>query len=149
MSWLQFLLATGGFLGLLVAAIVDWRSRIIPNELVIWVFIMGGLLRLNVAPSQIYSSLAIAVAVFAPLAVLAFYGAIGGGDAKMIAASTLLVAPGQTLALLAAIAIAGGALSLLFLARERLDRAAAARRVGLPYGLAIFAGHAFILLWST
>jgi len=173
-SSLALLFEGAGLAGLSLAAVTDLRSRLIPNTLVLWVIAAGGAARLLTTGSHAWLSLAIAVAVFAPLAVLAYRDVIGGGDAKMIPAATLLVEPSQTFGLLLAIAVAGGALSAFYWAKGIAGRHAARPApvaicaagettspassgapasqpqapagVQLPYGVAILAGVAFTLL---
>jgi prepilin peptidase CpaA len=84
---------------------------------------------------------------------------IGGGDAKLIAAVTLLVPPGRVAALLLIIAIGGGILSGVYLVAHAKARAvtpsqeesthpAAALHIAasrsIPYGVAVFAGAVFV-----
>jgi prepilin peptidase CpaA len=173
-SSLALLFEGAGLAALGLAAVTDLRSRLIPNTLVLWVIAAGGAARLLTSGPHAWLSLAIAVAVFVPLAVLAYRDLIGGGDAKMIPAATLLVEPSQTFGLLLAIAVAGGALSAFYWAKGISARRsarpvpAAARAGGetpsrsssaasvpqpsapagvqLPYGVAILAGVAFTLL---
>lgn len=159
------ILAGVGVAGLVVAAVTDLRSRTIPNAAVAWVLGAGALSRFAADGVAAWHSLAILVVVSLPLGVLAYRNVIGGGDAKMMAASVLLVSPAQTLELLLAIAVAGGFLSTIYLllaARsagpEAGPEAGAAAvdgvagrwrsRLGaieLPYGPAILAGVALIL----
>ncbi|MFN4177980.1 prepilin peptidase [Phenylobacterium sp.] len=174
MSSLALLFEGAGLAGLALAAVTDLRSRLIPNTLVLWVIAAGGAARLLTAGPHAWLSLAIAGAVFAPLAVLAYRDLIGGGDAKMIPAATLLVEPSQTFGLLLAIAVAGGALSAFYWAKGIVGRStapagdlaggapepssspsslaafvphpSAPAGVQLPYGVAILAGVAFTLL---
>jgi prepilin peptidase CpaA len=145
---------------LALAAAVDLKRRIIPNGLVLCVIGAGGSLRLLEDGPTAWRSLGIALAVFVPLGVLAYHGAIGGGDAKMISATMLLVQPAQTLLLIAAIALAGGVLAVGYFIADTVSRvlgrlrpmsapspipspatlAARLDRSQLPYGLAILAG---------
>lgn len=124
-SSLALLLEGAGLAGLCAAAVTDLRSRLIPNALVLWVMAAGGAARWLTAAPHAWLSLAIAIAIFIPLAVLAYRDLIGGGDAKMIPAATLLVEPSQTLGLLLAIAVAGGVLSALYWVKGMIPRRAA------------------------
>jgi Flp pilus assembly protein protease CpaA len=171
----SFLLQAGAVASLALAAAIDLKMRIIPNWLVLCVIAAGGALRLLADGSAALWSFAIAFAVFVPLAAMTYRGHIGGGDAKMISATILLVEPAQVFALLTAIALAGGVLATLYfflsITRDtaaKPDRdlapfalkpasllpadalpATVAMPVGaveLPYGLAILAGTAFLLL---
>ena len=92
-------------------------------------------------------------------------GWVGGGDVKLLAATTLLASPGQVLNLLLAVSFAGGVLSAIYLllirmrfplmqagSRASLRRVIRAerwriRRGGpLPYACAISAGGLLTLL---
>jgi prepilin peptidase CpaA len=162
--------STAGLAVLSIAAFIDVRDRLIPNRLVILTFGGGLFLQLSVAPHQVWLSLAICFGIFVGLAFAARHNAIGGGDAKMIAAVTLLVPPDRVLSLLLEIALAGGFVAVVYLAarfslsRRRpplayvggrgtglssMLRAEGARIVGggpMPYGVAIAAGFAYCLL---
>lgn len=155
---------------LCVAAAIDIRERLLPNPTVLLVMAGGVVLRLLSDPGWPWPSLAI---WFAAVLVLGFIMAgrnwIGWGDAKMIAAVTLLVPPAGVADLLLAICIAGGVLSCLYIAtRHVLLRGQAAgasdivppglagiwqmecdriRRGGpMPYGVAILGGTAYSVL---
>jgi len=109
------LLQTTGMAGLLLAAVTDLDQRIIPNKLVAGVLAIGLLLQLQ-TPNLILASVAGALIVFFALGVLGHFNLIGGGDVKLIAATTLLVSPRSVLDLLLTIALAGGLLSCVYLA---------------------------------
>jgi prepilin peptidase CpaA len=158
---------------LFIAAFTDVRDRIIPNLLVVLTVAGGLLVQLASEPYLIWLSLLISFGIFVVLAYLARHKLIGGGDAKMIAAVTLLVPANQVLALILDIALAGGLVAAVYVvARLSLARRApslayaahsAGRRAGLcamvrvegariaagepmPYGVAIAAGFACRLL---
>ncbi len=86
--------------------------------------------------------LAAALAVFAAGVVAFHAGIFGGGDAKLLAAGALWIGAASVWAFLFATAIAGGVLALGFLIWAPLARKAGAeaRRIALPYGVAISAG---------
>ena len=135
-----------------VAAVIDLRSRRIPNWLVLAAFASG--LVLHVGRDGM-SGLAMAVGgaalgllVFAPLYLIR---AIGAGDVKLIAALGSLLGPQALVSVLVYCAIAGGVMSALLLARQGLLRASLANvlmnplhisRSGAkaPYGVAIASG---------
>jgi prepilin peptidase CpaA len=81
-------------------------------------------------------------------------GWLGGGDAKLLAASALWIGLGDLVTYCAVVAILGGALALLILAYRRLPIAALpgpgwALKLhradsGIPYGLAIAGGALWI-----
>jgi prepilin peptidase CpaA len=155
------------------AAFIDVRDRIIPNRLV--VLTLGGAIVVRLVSDPYYLiglSLIISFGIFVVLAYVTHHRFIGGGDAKMIAAVTLLVPAGGVLSLLLDIALAGGVVASVYLvARFGLTRHPASlayashfsgSRTGLcsmvrtevtrivggepmPYGLAIAAGFAYRL----
>lgn len=131
------LLEGAGLAGLLLATLTDIRSRIIPNGLVLWVIGFGCAARIATDGLDAWISLGAALAVFVPLAVLAHRDQIGGGDAKMIGAVTLLVEPARVVSLLLAIALSGGALAIGWLIAEQVRKAAAR-----PRPLPVFPGPA-------
>jgi prepilin peptidase CpaA len=110
------------FACLLAAAANDIMARIIPNRLVLAVMIAGFSLRLLPGPGMLWASLAVWAVVLGLLAVPASYAVLGWGDAKLIAAVTLLVPPGEVVSLLPAIAIAGGVLACAYLAARQVLR---------------------------
>jgi prepilin peptidase CpaA len=129
-------------LGLGVAAVLDWRSRIIPN----W---LNGAIALGAIPFWIVTGLAfwpgvalhvgIAAAVFALFAIAFHFGMMGGGDVKLLGALALWLPAGAVVQLLLIMSIAGGALTIAMAIRHRLSKAEDALEI--PYGLAIaFAG---------
>jgi len=109
--------------------------------------------RLLLAGDAVTAALAVAIAgaAFAPLALAFALGRVGGGDVKLLTACVLLAGPAGTPTLLAATALAGGAMALVALmpapkmALDRLTRHRFAG-AGLPYGVAIAAGAALSLL---
>jgi prepilin peptidase CpaA len=108
---------------LVAAAGFDLRRRIIPNALVIAVATTGIALGLVLRPGAMPLSLLIAAAVLLGFLVCTHYRLIGAGDAKMLAAVSLMVPPQATPTLLLEIALVGGLLSAVYLAaRWRLRR---------------------------
>ena len=105
-----------GLAGLVAAAARDVKNRIIPNGLVVFVAGVGLVLRLISGLTSTGLSLIAAGLIFVALVFLTHRNFIGGGDAKMIAAATLLVPPDRIVPLLLNIALAGGILSCFCLA---------------------------------
>jgi prepilin peptidase CpaA len=130
--------------GLVAAAAMDWRSRIIPN----W---LNALIALGAIPFWIatrvplWPDVAIHVAVAAlifGIFALAFYlGMMGGGDVKMLAALALWLPPMAVIQLVVIMSLAGGALTLAMVVRHRMAKAEG--QLEIPYGIAI----AFAGLW--
>jgi len=138
--------------GLFAAAVTDFQKRIIPDGLVFLTAGCGVAIRLLLEPSSAAPSAFIAFAILLILGFLARRSVIGGGDAKLIAAVTLLFAPADLGMLLLSIALAGGVLSGVYLLAHGLARksvpAGSIGRVAVdasvPYGVAIFAGTTVI-----
>ena len=145
------------------AAVRDLATRRIPNRVSVLVALLGVVLRLQ--DGQLALSLVVAVGAFSGLYLLWTRGWIGGGDVKLLAATTLLAPPGQVLSLLLAVSFAGGVLSAIYLllirmrfppmqagSRAPLRRVIRAegwrirRRGPLPYACAISAGGLLTLL---
>jgi prepilin peptidase CpaA len=115
-----------GLVALFVCAANDLTHRIIPNRWVVLIAASGLALGLALRPELVWISLPAAVLILVGFGVLAHFDLIGGGDAKLIGAVTLLVPPAQIGALLILIALAGGVLGCLyFAARYRLRMIAA------------------------
>lgn len=158
------------FSAVIAGVVRDLQDRIIPNVLVLIVCAAGVAMQFLGDGWSVWHGLIAAMTVYICAVVLVHWGFIGGGDAKLIIASTLLVPPGQVVALLLAIALAGGLLSCFYLAaqlvlkRRRLAYPAtdeSVRRGGhisnlirteadrimagepMPYAIAIFGGLAF------
>jgi prepilin peptidase CpaA len=149
------LLLSIGLMALIVAAAVDVKLRLIPNPVVLAIACCGLGLRMLNGLGGALESLAIAVVVFIPLGLLAGRKLLGGGDAKMMAAVTLLVAPTSIPRVFLTIALVGGALALVYVAsgyRTAHARTASAPTGStsapnsLPYGVAIAVGVAIVLL---
>ena len=105
-----------GILILMLAAVEDLRRRIIPNALVISLAVTGLLLGVVTRPLSLWINIVIALLVVVVFGALSHLDSFGSGDIKLMAATTLLVPPSQTVGLLVAVALAGGILSLIYLA---------------------------------
>jgi prepilin peptidase CpaA len=160
-SWLASLIL------LSVAAGMDLTHRRIPNEIVAAVAAIGLTQGIIAKPGQVWLSLLVAFVLLFGLGTLAHHQVIGGGDAKLISAVTLLVPSEGVGQLLIDIALAGGVLSCIYLlaryalgsltaassgAREvarpesgfaltiRTERVRIAAGGPLPYALAVWGG---------
>jgi prepilin peptidase CpaA len=123
-------LLAAGLAGLVAASVSDIKERLIYNEIVIFVLGVGLALRLVSTPELVWVSLVVAAVLLVVLGQLARFGVIGGGDAKLIAATLLLLPPQHDARLIAAIAVAGGILSCIYLAA----RMALRRGIFIPAG---------------
>lgn len=151
-------------------AITDIKWRTIPNRVVLLVLLAGIVVRSGDGLEALLAALAVAGFIFAAMLLLFHLGLVGGGDVKLLAAASLLSAPGEVGGQLVLIALAGGVMALMLLLRRvcqklhRKDSVPAERDVvpadhfaptltanqqnelpgfqgdGLPYGVAICIG---------
>jgi prepilin peptidase CpaA len=148
---------------LAVIAYGDVRTRRIPNVLSLAIAILG-LLRIILGrdPVAMGHTLAAATAIFIAAFLLFWYGGIGGGDTKLVAATALLVGYHDLFSFLFLMSACGGALALAMLARSRLrprrwlparwareplaTDTVAPGRPTVPYGVAIAAAGVVTLI---
>jgi prepilin peptidase CpaA len=150
---------------LMTAAWRDVATRTIPDSLSLLLLGTGGLARIVAGPSAFALSVATALLLLILLMVIHSRGLIGGGDVKIMSALAAGLSPLDSYRFVTATALAGGILAIVYLllssrlqglncARRKslLGRVAAVeawrirRRGPLPYGVAIAAGGAFVLL---
>lgn len=107
---------------LVIVAYQDTRTRRIPNALSLATAALG-LTRIAFAAEVIHAgyTLAAAMIIFAITFALFQRGAIGGGDAKILPATALLIGDRELLGFLFLMSLCGGVLALGILAAERLD----------------------------
>ena len=139
---------------LLGAAAFDLRSRRIPDAFSLAIVVaFGGVLAAgSVGLGAAAWHVLAAALVFAGGAGLFAAGMIGGGDVKLMAASSLWIGWSDTLRFLLLVALLGGVLAAAALVARRAlrdDRAAGLRHLldaeeGLPYGVAIAAAALLI-----
>ena len=131
---------------LLVAAVIDVRTFTISNRLNLTIALLAPLYWLSIA-LPLWPDAAIQLGagagVFALLAVAFFAGVMGGGDVKLAAALALWFSPASTLKFLIIMSLAGGVLTLAYLAFHRVKRREG--RPEIPYGVAIAIGGIAIL----
>ncbi len=145
------------------AALHDIALRTIPNAASIGLVVVGFAMRLQ--DGWIIPSLLAAAAVFVAAVFCWRRGWLGGGDVKLLAATTLVVPTLQVGSLLVLTAQCGGLLALTYLGLSRVVRVAPAgqprgalrrllraerwricRGAPLPYGFAIAAGGITLLI---
>lgn len=159
--------ATGvAFVALLAAAsVTDWRSRRIPNVVVLALLVLGLVVSVALRPGlaaigQSLGAVALGFAVWIPFYALRVMGA---GDVKLFAAGAAWLTPMLVVKALVYTAFAGGALALVWLVSEfgtkfamlrlghllrrpgiAFDKSLAlpAGRHHIPYGVAISVGLA-------
>jgi len=148
-----------------VAAWRDVATRAIPNTVSLLIVLAGALSRILVGPLALALSAATAMLIFLLLMVAFSRGLLGGGDVKIMAALAVGLSPFDTWRFVLATAISGGLLAVVYIVLSRntrrlrgtkrtslLGRIAQVefwrirRRGPLPYGVAIAAGGAFVLL---
>jgi prepilin peptidase CpaA len=150
---------------LLVAAWRDVATRTIPDAVSLLIAALGAAIRLLDGPSALALSAGTALMLFVVLLIVFSRGLIGGGDVKIMTALAVALPPPDSFRFVVATAIAGGFLAIAYLLLSRrlhgpdptrrsafLGRVVAVecwrirRRGPLPYGVAIAAGGAFVLL---
>ena len=104
-----------------VVAYQDVRTRRIPNALSLAMAILG-LARIGLAQDAVGGSytLAAGAVVFAVTLALFQYGVIGGGDAKLIPATALVIGYRDLLGFLFLMSLCGGALAIASIAVDKL-----------------------------
>jgi prepilin peptidase CpaA len=155
---------------LAVIAYGDMRTRRIPNVLSLAIAILG-LLRIILVHDPVAAghTLAAGTAIFVAAFLLFCYGAIGGGDAKLVAGTALLVGYHDLSSFLFLMSACGGALALAILAHDTLRPRlwltlrwektpsgmetagciAAPARPTVPYGVAIAAAGVVTLILNA
>jgi prepilin peptidase CpaA len=131
---------------LVAAAVDDWRRRTITNRLNAAIALLAipfwWASGLSLWP-DVALQIAMAAAMFALFAIAFRFGAMGGGDVKLVAALALWLSPGATLRLLVIMSIAGGLLTLAMAIRHRIARPGG--ELEIPYGIAIAFGGFWLI----
>jgi prepilin peptidase CpaA len=131
---------------LVVAAIGDIRSRTIPNWLTLGIALAAipfwWMSDLGLWP-DIAIRIGIALFIFAIFAAAFAAGMMGGGDVKLLAAIALWLQPGAVMLLLVIMALAGGALTLAMVIRQKLAKRS--DHLQIPYGVAIAFGGLWLI----
>ena len=131
---------------LVVAAVGDWRRRLIENWLtggtalaapLFWVAQGYGLW------PAIGFQVILAATLFVVFAILFTIGAMGGGDVKLIAALGLWFPLEAMLHLLLIMSVLGGLLTLVLLIHHRMTKQPG--RPEIPYGIAIAAAGLWVI----
>ena len=124
---------------LVIAAVGDIRSRIIPNWLnaAIALLAIPFWFAVGLDTHAMLIQVGLASVVLALFAACFVIGMMGGGDVKMLAALALWMPLGKMAALLVWMAVAGGVLTLGMLLVHRLRKSS--DKLEIPYGVAISA----------
>jgi prepilin peptidase CpaA len=122
-----------------IAAFEDFRRLKIPNLLPLllcaaWPLYVAAVPNPGGAVSFVLGAVGVALAVFLAGAVLFARGWLGGGDVKLLSATTLWAGAPQTFGLLAATGILGGVLALILLSPFGRYASAARSLLGQPGG---------------
>ncbi len=140
------------FPGLLIyAAVRDAGSMTIPNwvsaAVAVGFLVLGPML---LPPATFGTHVLVGLAALAAAAGMFAMGWVGGGDAKLFAASALWIGAADFPLYIAAVALSGGALALALLGLRQLQPVAGAqaawaarlltKQEGIPYGIALAAG---------
>jgi prepilin peptidase CpaA len=144
------LLIAGGWQDLRTMRIANAVSVAIVTSFALWA--SAGLLLDKFSLSAVGWAAACAFAVFALGAAAFAGGALGGGDVKLLSATSLFAGPGLLIDFLLVTSVVGGAMALAMLAGapigasvdERGGTVRARLRSGLPYGPAIAAGGLWV-----
>lgn len=150
---------------LIFAALRDIVSRTIPDSIALLIAFTGAFARILDGPSALAISVGTASLLFVVLLITFYRGFIGGGDVKLMAALCIGLSPFDSYRFVIATAVSGGVLAVAYLVlslsprgprktrRTPLLRRIVAveswrirKRGPLPYGVAIAAGGAFVLL---
>ncbi len=131
---------------LVAAAVLDVRSRTIPNSLNLAIALLAipfwwasGLALWPDAALQ----LGVGALVFAAFAGVFALGAMGGGDVKLVAAIALWLPWQAVIFLLVLMSLAGGVLTLAMVAHKRIARHE--NPLEIPYGVAIAFGGLWLI----
>jgi prepilin peptidase CpaA len=131
---------------LVIAAVIDVRTFTISNRLNLSVALLAPLFWWSVGMPlwpDVAIQIGLAAAVFGLFALAFYAGMMGGGDVKLAAALALWFSPLTTARFLVFMSIAGGVLTLVVLARHRMQQKPGKPKV--PYGVAIAIGALAIL----
>ncbi|QGN55329.1 prepilin peptidase [Novosphingobium sp. Gsoil 351] len=133
-------------IALLVAAASDLRTRLIHNRLTFGIAMAAPAFwwasGLSLWPG-VGAQLALGLAAFGMLAGLFALGAMGGGDVKLLTALALWLPWQPFLQLVIAMALLGGALTLVCMAWHRIARRGG--KLEVPYGVAISAAGLWVI----
>lgn len=167
MVWSGDLLSTA-IVGLLIlAALADVATRIIPDRVAIGLVALGVVERVSAGLPSLAASFLVAVLLLVVLAVMNARGLMGGGDVKLAVATAMGLPVESIYRFIVVTSLAGGILALVHLAlrcairmapRPPPNGASLARRVfaaerwrivrhgSLPYGVAIASGGIWAVL---
>lgn len=121
---------------LVLATIFDLRSREIPDWIAIVMLMWALAATASGASPNGWLSLTLGLATGAVLGMVLFWlGGFGGGDAKLLASLGASLGPGAFVVLLFHVALAGGVMAAIAMARDKRDVAYAP---AMALGLLVF-----------
>lgn len=131
---------------LLATSWCDLKSRTIPNGLNLAIALLAipfwWSIALPLWPA-VALQIGVAALVFALFAIAFAFGAMGGGDVKLIGALALWLPAPAVMVLIVIMSLAGGALTLALFLRQRLARKSG--QLEIPYGVAIAFGGLWLI----
>ncbi len=136
-------------IALVVAAVGDWRRRLIENWLTGGIALTAPLLWIAQGYGwwpEIGLQVILSLTLFLIFLIFFAIGAMGGGDVKLIAALGLWFPMASMMTLLVVMSILGGVLTLVMLVYHRMARKPG--RPEIPYGIAI-AGAGLWVIFQT
>src|ERR1700693_1436312 len=109
---------------LIYAAWSDLTTRIIPNSACVAIAAAGAIARATVGAGALGWSFSLSLLLFCLLVGAHAFGALGGGDVKLITATAICLPPAGTLHFITAAALSGAILAMLHLMLRRLPHPA-------------------------
>jgi prepilin peptidase CpaA len=154
---LQLMILLLGTVIFAASAYGDFRTRRIPNELVIGILALAALrIALSGDPTSALYTLVAGAALFGATFLLFWRGLLGGGDVKLMVATSFLIGYHDVLGFLFVMSVSGGLMAVAILAGDRLglrrvatpghEPPETAARLTVPYGVAIAAAGILTLL---
>jgi prepilin peptidase CpaA len=143
---LQTLISLVGIALFILAAYSDVKSFRIPNFLVAAVALLGVTRLIAVGdPSAAIHTIGASVTILAVGFVLFWQGLVGGGDAKLMTATALLVGYHNLFSFLVVMGICGALIALAALVIHRFPKT----RLVVPYGVAIATAGSVTLFFQS
>lgn len=142
---LQMILLAALAVAMFHAIWTDWRERVIENWLNLGIAVAAPLFwwatGLSLWPGMAIQ-IGLALMTLVLFGALFAFGAMGGGDVKLLAALALWFPPFEFIKLIIIMSIIGGVLTLVMYIRHKLSKSS--EKLEIPYGIAIAAA----CLWA-
>lgn len=142
---IEFVLIATLAVAFVAAAVSDWRTRTIPNQLTLAMALGAPLFWLaqGMAWQEMAFTAAVGLVIFLIFMIPFALNQMGGGDLKLIGAASLWFPMDQLSRFLMVMACFGAALTLAFVLHHR--RTKAPGKVWTPYGIAISFGGLWVI----